>query len=242
MVLVLFASPMFLLPFVALAMAPPTSFDAVLGKGKVTFAEGDRIALDVRVWGHEAGRPQYLASEAEGPLVWTVGDKAAVRGQVELLGLMEGMKAGGVRLIRLGVLETPDKEPFFGVKREIDTVWEVSLYRIDKKGIQPVIEIETLNAGTGDVAADGKTVEIHYTGTFVNGKKFDSSRDRNQTFSFQLGAGRVIKGFDMGVVGMKVGERRKVTIPAELGYGSRDNGPIPANSTLVFDIELVSVK
>lgn len=233
---------MMLLPLVALAIAPPITFDAVLGKGKTTFAGGDRITLDVRVWGYEAGRPLYLASETDGPHVWTVGDKAALPRQAELLGFMEGMKVGGVRLIRLGALETQDKDPFFGVKRDIETVWEISLYRIDKKGTQPVIEIETLETGNGDLAADGKTVEIHYTGSFLNGKKFDSSRDRGQTFSFKLGVGQVIKGFDMGVSGMKVGERRKVTIPSELGYGSRDNGPIPANSTLVFDIELISVK
>ena len=83
---------------------------------------------------------------------------------------------------------------------------------------------------------------MHYTGTLTNGKKFDSSRDRNETFDFQLGAGMVIQGWDQGVAGMKVGGRRKLTVPPELGYGAGGYPPvIPPNSTLIFDIELVEV-
>ena len=83
---------------------------------------------------------------------------------------------------------------------------------------------------------------MHYTGTLTNGKKFDSSRDRNDTFDFQLGAGMVIKGWDQGIVGMKVGGRRKLTVPPELGYGPMGYPPvIPPNSTLIFDVELVEV-
>jgi len=96
--------------------------------------------------------------------------------------------------------------------------------------------------GTGDVAVAGKTVSVHYTGWLENGKKFDSSVDRGQPFSFPLGAGRVIKGWDEGVQGMKVGGKRKLTIPSDLGYGSRGaGGVIPSNATLIFDVELLSV-
>lgn len=97
--------------------------------------------------------------------------------------------------------------------------------------------------GTGDVAVVGKNVSVHYTGWLENGKKFDSSVDRGQSFSFPLGAGRVIKGWDEGVQGMKVGGKRKLTIPSDLGYGSRGaGGVIPPNATLIFDVELLGVR
>jgi len=100
-----------------------------------------------------------------------------------------------------------------------------------------------LQEGTGDEARTGKTVEVHYTGWLENGTKFDSSKDRNQPFRFPLGAGHVIRGWDEGVAGMKVGGKRKLTIPADLGYGARGaGGVIPANATLVFEVELLGVK
>jgi FKBP-type peptidyl-prolyl cis-trans isomerase len=97
--------------------------------------------------------------------------------------------------------------------------------------------------GTGEVAVAGKTVNVHYTGWLENGKKFDSSVDRGQPFSFPLGGGRVIKGWDEGVQGMKVGGKRKLTIPSDLGYGSRGaGGVIPPNATLIFDVELLGMR
>lgn len=97
--------------------------------------------------------------------------------------------------------------------------------------------------GTGEVATAGKNTTVHYTGWLENGKKFDSSVDRGQPFSFPLGAGRVIQGWDEGVQGMKVGGKRKLTIPSDLGYGSRGaGGVIPPNATLIFDVELLEVK
>jgi len=107
------------------------------------------------------------------------------------------------------------------------------------------LQIETLSPGRddGQSASKGKTVEVHYTGTLLNGAKFDSSKDRNQPFSFVLGVGHVIKGWDMGVEGMKEGEKRKLTIPSNLGYGARGAGAvIPPNSALIFEVELLKVK
>src|SRR5580765_989750 len=98
--------------------------------------------------------------------------------------------------------------------------------------------IEDLTVGTGPAAATGNTVTVQYVGTLLNGTKFDSSYDRNQPFTFVLGAGRVIQGWDQGVVGMRVGGKRRLTIPPNLAYGNQANGPIPANSTLRFDIDL----
>lgn len=101
---------------------------------------------------------------------------------------------------------------------------------------------EIITEGTGEEAKAGDTVEVHYTGTLLDGSRFDSSLDRGQPFSFPLGAGMVIKGWDQGVAGMKVGEKVKLTIPAELGYGEHGYPPvIPANATLVFEIELLSI-
>lgn len=105
------------------------------------------------------------------------------------------------------------------------------------------VEIKEVTIGTGKEAKSGP-VSVHYTGTLKDGgTKFDSSRDRGQPFTFKLGAGEVIKGWDIGVEGMKVGGRRILTIPADKGYGARGaGGVIPPNATLVFDVELLEVK
>lgn len=102
--------------------------------------------------------------------------------------------------------------------------------------------IEDLTVGSGDEAVSGKSVLVHYTGWLTNGSKFDSSKDRNDPFGFRLGAGQVIRGWDQGVAGMKIGGKRKLTIPPELGYGSHGaGGVIPPNATLVFEVELLAV-
>jgi FKBP-type peptidyl-prolyl cis-trans isomerase len=104
------------------------------------------------------------------------------------------------------------------------------------------LKIEDLKEGTGAEAAAGKRVTVHYVGTLTDGSKFDSSRDRGKGFSFNLGAGEVIRGWDQGVAGMKVGGQRKLTIPPDLAYGERGMPPvIPARATLVFEVELLSI-
>ncbi|MEZ4258632.1 MAG: FKBP-type peptidyl-prolyl cis-trans isomerase [Polyangiaceae bacterium] len=105
------------------------------------------------------------------------------------------------------------------------------------------VDMKDIVVGKGPEAAAGDTIKVHYVGTLTDGKEFDQSRKRGEPFEFQLGAGRVIKGWDLGVAGMKVGGKRKLTIPPTLGYGARGAPPvIPPNSTLVFEVELLEVK
>lgn len=105
------------------------------------------------------------------------------------------------------------------------------------------LRYQDLTVGSGAEARAGDSVSVHYTGWLTDGSRFDSSRDRGAPFTFQLGAGRVIPGWDEGVAGMKVGGSRKLVIPADLGYGARGAPPvIPPNSTLVFDVQLLEIR
>lgn len=103
------------------------------------------------------------------------------------------------------------------------------------------MKIDDTVVGTGEAVKNGDTVSVHYTGKLTDGTKFDSSLDRNEPFSFVVGGGQVIKGWDEGLVGMQVGGKRTLTIPSDKGYGPRGSGPIPPNATLVFDIELLKI-
>ena len=107
----------------------------------------------------------------------------------------------------------------------------------------PTVKIEDIKKGQGQETKEGDTVVVHYTGTLEDGKKFDSSKDRGQPFETKIGVGYVIKGWDMGIPGMKVGGKRKLTIPHELGYGKYGAGAdIPGFATLIFEIELLKIK
>lgn len=110
-----------------------------------------------------------------------------------------------------------------------------------KKVDETKFKIEDLKPGEGPEVTSGDRISIHYLGTLVDGQKFDSSYDRGTPFKTRIGVGEVIDGWDMGVVGMKVGGKRRLVIPSALAYGEREIGIIPANSTLVFEVELISI-
>lgn len=101
--------------------------------------------------------------------------------------------------------------------------------------------IADIVVGTGATAVVGDVITVHYLGTFTSGQKFESSYDTGRPYTFRLGAGAVIPGWDQGLVGMKVGGKRRLTIPPNLAYGSQGQGPIPGNTTIVFEVELLSI-
>ena len=123
------------------------------------------------------------------------------------------------------------------------TVLEVNgTATMEPRTLENGLVIEDVVIGEGDEIKAGDTAVMHYTGTFDDGSKFDSSLDRGTPFEFVLGSGMVIQGWEQGIPGMRVGGKRKLTIPYELGYGENGYGPIPAKATLHFDVELVGIK
>ncbi len=112
----------------------------------------------------------------------------------------------------------------------------------EENGLISGFKMEVIKEGVGQEAKAGNTLSVHYVGTLENGQKFDSSRDRGAPFEFTLGAQQVIPGWDFGLIGMKVGETRKLVIPPILAYGDRQSGPIPPNSTLIFEVDLLAIK
>ena len=122
----------------------------------------------------------------------------------------------------------------------------ISFFSINKSQTNmartPQVLITNEVVGAGQTAVSGDRAVVNYTGHFVDGRVFDSSVSRGEPFQFVLGVGQVIKGWDEGIVGMKVGGKRTITVPPELGYGANDYGPIPGNSTLIFDVELLRIE
>jgi len=133
-----------------------------------------------------------------------------------------------------------------GCSKKVDEPGQGSFKPSEATPLPPAptkLEITDETVGSGKEAKTGDKVSVHYTGTLMSGKKFDSSRDKNQPFEFTLGQGQVIKGWDQGVVGMKVGGKRKLVIPPALGYGDNGSPPtIPGGAGLKFDVELLEIK
>jgi len=150
---------------------------------------------------------------------------ASLQGSTQLAGLPES-----------GVVIVGDGE---NVTKELrDALYSA----VDAGGNLRDMVIEDVTVGEGEAVKAGDTVSVHYIGTLPDGTEFDNSKKKGQPFQFTVGAGRVIKGWDQGLVGMKVGGQRILVIPPQLAYGSQQAGPIPPNSTLVFSIELLQIK
>ncbi len=138
-----------------------------------------------------------------------------------------------------GAPETSDLPPANRVVRSYDPSLQVDLSRMERR--PGGLYVQDVQVGDGPRADSGDVVTVHYTGWLPQGRKFDSSRDRGRPFEVAIGYGRVIQGWDRGIVGMRVGGRRRLVIPPALAYGAERSGPIPPNSTLVFDVELLDV-
>lgn len=141
---------------------------------------------------------------------------------------------------RLGQLASETQ--LAGVGSALQVVNETAAPTIDTQVTEPNMQIEDITIGSGEVVKAGDTVFVHYEGTLTNGQLFDSSKRRGEPFSFTVGAGQVIAGWEQGLIGMQIGGERKLVIPPELAYGERGIGPIPPNATLMFTIELIDIQ
>lgn len=124
-----------------------------------------------------------------------------------------------------------------------DGSWQETLREVvDTRGEVTQLIVDTVTVGEGEPVEEGDTITVHYVGTVVSGQEFDNSRERNQPFTFTVGEGDVISGWDEGVVGMRPGGSRILVIPSEMGYGAEGYGPIPGGATLLFAVELLSIE
>jgi hypothetical protein len=174
-------------------------------------------------------------------------------GRAQMVGVLVGVNPNGDtndgllrvwcghrRMFSIGCLHRRGRRPALALPDHVNSEWRSIVPKDDHNVTN--LAITDLQTGAGAVAENGHVVTVHYTGWLLDGTKFDSSHDRRQPFEFVLGLGQVIRGWDLGVAGMRVGGRRQLTIPPELAYGSRGIGPIPPNATLRFEVELLSVK
>lgn len=212
--------------------------DVKVGEG-VAPKVGDLVLVDYE--GKLADGTVFDSSERTGgfPLAFRLGAGDVIKGWDQGV---QGMKVGGERKLSIPSNLAYGERSTGTIPANSDLFFTVELLDVVPKGQEGDYNIDDVKKGTGREAKAGDTVEVHYTGTFVNGKKFDSSKDRGQPFSFTLGKGDVIKGWDLGVVGMRVGGVRKLRIPPALAYGPGGSGPVGANQVLLFEVELLGIK
>jgi len=209
--------------------------ELVVGEGAVAKA-GDRTVVHYTGWLTD-GTKFDSSKDRNDPFTFSLGRRQVIGGWDEGV---QGMKVGGARKLTIPPeLGYGERGAGDDIPPNATLVFEVELLEVIESGLI----IEDLVVGDGAEAAVGDRVVVHYTGWLTNGTKFDSSKDRNDPFTFALGYRQVISGWDEGVQGMKVGGTRKLTIPPDLGYGTRGaGGVIPPNATLVFEVELLDLK
>ncbi|HRJ26840.1 MAG TPA: FKBP-type peptidyl-prolyl cis-trans isomerase [Fimbriimonadaceae bacterium] len=210
--------------------------DLKVGKGPGV-RNGDVVTLHYK--GSLLDGTMFDESTKRAPFVFRVGQKDVILGFDQ--GIL-GMKKGGQRVLTIPPELAYGDKAVGPIPAGSTLQFELNLLRIDPKGKKPMIEIEEITPGEGPEAKEGDSIEVHYVGTFLDGSQFDSSRDRNQPLPVVIGKTGLIEGFTMALTGMKLGQRRKVTIPYQLAYGEAGRPPvIPAMATLVFDLEIVKL-
>ena len=224
--------------FAAIAIqANPIMIDMTLGHGDAA-KKGDVVTVVYR--GSLQDGKVFDENLKKDPFVFTLGGGQVIKGWDE--GLI-GMKVGGKRVLQIPSELGYGKDGAGPIPANATLIFEIEMLRVQKADYKPMIEIQEIKDGTGKGAEEGDQIEVHYTGTFLNGTKFDSSKDRGKPLDVTIGKTGLIKGFTEGLKGLKVGGIRKVTIPYQLAYGEAGRPPvIPPMSTLIFELELVSNK
>ena len=227
-------------------------FDLVTGEGEEVL-EKYHVSTNYVLWVQKADGPFFIGQSEDGfPLDFTLGQEEVFPGWEE--GVL-GMKAGGKRLLVIPPALALGEQEYGDIPANSTLMMEIELVstrpplkptEVDEKDYITTptgLKYYDLVEGTGEMPSTGQTVVVHYTGWLVDGTQFDSSVDRGQPFSFTLGQGEVIPGWDEGVANMKVGTKRQLVIPAELAYGEVGSGnSIPPNATLIFEVELLEIK
>lgn len=224
----------------ALALAQPkdlVKLDTVFGTGAEA-KKGDIVTVAYK--GNLLTGKVFDSTEGKPPFSFVLGQGEVIEGWDKGVA---GMKVGGKRVLSIPPSLGYKDMAIADIPANSTLIFEVELFRVEKTDKSSKVEMVDTLVGGGDSVVDGKTVRVHYRGSFLNGFVFDESYKRNQPLEVKVGAGQVIKGFEDGLRGMKQGGKRKVTIPYHMAYGDKGRPPvIPAFATLVFELELVEIK
>jgi len=228
------ATLVFVVNLLATRPAPKVEItDLVVGTGA---AAASGMNLKVSYTGTLTDGKVIDSSASVTPTEFVLSDGQVMPGWAQGL---PGMKVGGTRVLTIPAELAYGAQGYGEIPPNATLIYQFELLDVQAA---PQVKIEDLQVGTGAEAVPGKSITVNYTGTLANGTVFDSSYQRNKPLTLQLGAGQVIPGWEQGLEGMKVGGKRRLTIPPSLGYGAQGQGAIPPNATLIFDVELLDVQ